>query len=520
MDALQTNAALAVSALAVALLLAAARRRKQQQQGRLPPPPGPPQHFLLGNLFDVPTGPEEWRKFADMGKKYGPVVHLGVLVRDVVILNSYKAAQDLLDKRSAIYSDRARFPMVGELMGFEWTVAMQRYGDYWRLHRRAIHQHFNEHATRELWPEITRLNAVFLSSLLHSPERFWEHARWLAGANIMSITYGMDSQLKDDPYIQLGEESLQIASKAGAQGVYLVDVLPFLKYLPDWLPGMGFKRQARIWKATQLRARDEPVDYVKEQLASGKARRSMTSHLLSSDLDGQPIPEDVIRNSTGMVYFAGADTSVGTMQAFFLAMVLNPHAQRTAQAELDAFLSAQAEGGRMPQLGDRAALPYVTALFREVVRKYPPLPLGVPHRLMQDDEYDGMLIPQNALILPNAWAMFNDESYYPDPETFDPTRFLLPTGELDPAVLDPSDISFGFGRRVCPGRHFADAEVWLMIATVLYCFDISPARDEKSGVEIRPSEVMSSGVVSALTKFPCAITPRSKAKEALVLAGA
>ncbi|EJD37779.1 cytochrome P450 [Auricularia subglabra TFB-10046 SS5] len=520
MDALQTNAALAVSALAgAALLLVAAHHRRSSKHQQLPYPPGPPAHFLLGNLFDLPTGPEEWKKFADMGKKYGPVVHLGVLVRDVIVLNSFKAAKDLLDKRSAIYSDRARFPMVGELMGFEWTVAMQRYGDYWRMHRRAIHQQFNEAATRELWPEITRLNTVFLNSLLHSPDRFWEHTRWLAGANIMSITYGMDSQIKDDPYIQLGEESLQIASRAGAQGAYLVDVLPFLKYLPEWLPGMGFKRQARIWKATQLRARDEPVDFVKEQLASGNARRSMTSHLLSSDLDGQPIPEDVIRNSTGMVYFAGADTSVGTMQAFFLAMVLNPGAQRAAQAELDAFLATQADGGRMPQMGDRAALPYVSALFREVVRKYPPLPLGVPHRLMQDDAYEGMRIPRDALVLPNAWAMFNDEEHYPHPEKFEPARFLGPNGQLDARVLDPADISFGFGRRVCPGRYFADAEVWLMIATVLYCFDIAPARDER-GVEIVPSEVMSSGIVSALTKFPCVISPRSPAKEALVLASA
>lgn len=43
------------------------------------------------------------------------MVHLSVLDRHIVVLNTYRAASDLLERRSAIYSDRARFPMVGEL---------------------------------------------------------------------------------------------------------------------------------------------------------------------------------------------------------------------------------------------------------------------------------------------------------------------------------------------------------------------------------------------------------------------
>ncbi|EJD37772.1 cytochrome P450 [Auricularia subglabra TFB-10046 SS5] len=368
-------------------------------------------------------------------------------------------------------------------MGYDWLVAMHRYGDYWRLHRRAIHKHFNETAVNELWPEVSRLNAVFLGLLLRSPDKFWEHARWLGGANVMSITYGIDALLEDDPYIQLGMDSLQIGSKAGAQGAYLVDVLP----IPS-APSL-------------LLTAESPLQ------AAGTARRS--------EIDGRPIPEDVIRNSTGVVYF-GVSLSVGTMQAFFLAMVLHPDTQRTAQAELDTFL--QSQGGRMPQMSDRASLPSVTAVLREVMRKYPPLPLAVPHRLMEDDEYEGMHIPENAFILPNAWAMLHDAEYYPNPEAFDPNRFMGKDGQLNPKILDPAEIAFGFGRRVCPGRYFAEGEVWLMIATTLYCFDIAPAKDS-DGVDIRPSEFMSTGVVSSLSKFACKITPRSPAKRALVEAG-
>ena len=70
----------------------------------------------------------------------------------------------------------------------------------------------------------------------------------MAGETIMSIAYGLDVQHNDDPYItaaELGVRSLVIAAIPGA---FLVDVLPFLKYIPEWFPGAGFQRKAKTWK--------------------------------------------------------------------------------------------------------------------------------------------------------------------------------------------------------------------------------------------------------------------------------
>ena len=105
-------------------------------------------------------------------------------------------------------------------------------------------------------------------------------------------------------------------------------------------------------------------------------------------------------------------------------------------------------------------------------------------------------------------AMSRDPEHYPDPEHFNPDRFLL-EGQLNPNIRDPESFVFGFGRRrvpfdlyscpypptlalsfrICPGRHFADDEVWLMAATVLACFNVTQRGD------VRPSEKMCSGVV-------------------------
>ena len=71
--------------------------------------------------------------------------------------------------------------------------------------------------------------------------------------------------------------------------------------------------------------------------------------------------------------------------------------------------------------------------------------------------------------------MAHNESKYPRPFEFLPERFLNDDGTLKPD--DTQNITFGFGRRICVGRHFADTSVWSAVAAVLAVFSLSPPRD-------------------------------------------
>ena len=149
---------------------------------------------------------------------------------------------------------------------------------------------------------------------------------------------------------------------------------------------------------------------------AGTAPSSFVADLLE-DSNGTNYEVKNIKWAAASLYSGGADTvrclprpsfstltppqTVSTMYTFFLCMTLFPEAQRKAQAEIDAVIGTD----RLPCMADRANLPYVEALVSEVLRWGPVGPMGIAHRLMEDDVYDGYLVPKGAIIMSNVWSV-------------------------------------------------------------------------------------------------------------------
>jgi cytochrome P450 len=123
-------------------------------------------------------------------------------------------------------------------------------------------------------------------------------------------------------------------------------------------------------------------------------------------------------------------------------MVLNPRVMRKAQEELDRVIGKD----HLPEFSDRANLPYIDAVVKELLRWNPPFPISLPSKVTQDDVYRGYLIPAGATVIENIWAIFRDPNLYPDPGAFNPDRFLK-DGEINPLVFNPENRVFGSGRR-------------------------------------------------------------------------
>ncbi|KAF9646526.1 cytochrome P450 [Thelephora ganbajun] len=453
--------ALAVVATAIALVIV----RKKWGSRNLPYPPGPKGHPIIGNLFDFPENPI-CEGFARIAKEYDTdILHLDVMGSHLVVLSNSDVATDILERRSVIYADRPRMPMVNELMGCSWSFSLMPYGNTWRIHRKLFHRFFNVSVADQFDDKIHKAVNVFLHRLSESPERFLKHAHFLTGSLTLSVAYGLNVESESDKFYSASEDAMSAVDIALVSGAFLVGALPILKYVPEWFPGAGFKRFARIAKDNLDHSANLPFQHVKESLQAG----AMTASSFAATC-----LEELPELSKGGVDEEAIRGTASAIKSFFLAATLHPEVVRLAQQELD-----QVFGGvRLPDLSDKPQLPYISAVVKEVLRWRPPTPFasGSVHRLTEDDTYKGLFIPAGATIMDNTWATFRNESAYPDAHAFKPDRFLK-DGQIDPEVKDPERLLFGWGRRICPGRHFVLRLLFLTVARTLATFDISKCLD-------------------------------------------
>ena len=182
---------------------------------------------------------------------------------------------------------------------------------------------------------------------------------------------------------------------------------------------------------------------------------------------------------------AGSETTSSTLMWWTLAMVAFPQVQRRAQAELDAVVGCT----RLPTFADAPHLPYVRAIIKEVLRWRPPVPLGVLHKATEDDWYDGMFIPKGATCVANVWQCNHDRAIFgDDADEFRPERHLDDKGELEPGPIETNQeghASFGFGRRICVGKHLANDALFIHTAKILWTANLECVKDE-NGRDVLP----------------------------------
>ncbi|KAH7333662.1 cytochrome P450 [Rhizoctonia solani] len=480
-------------------------------------PPTPLSLPFVGNLFSIPSGPE-YHAFAKLGEQLkSDIVFLNLLGHKLVVLNSAEAASDILEKRSALYSDRPQIPMVTDpgLMNWSRMTTIVGYNDLWRHYRRLMNNWLNTRAVNQfnnLQEQQARLLLKRLLNTANQSQPFEDTKKeffFAMGSSMLQLAYGYKPEGPQDPFFKEALLAFHNVMSAGMQTNFFVNTFPMLLYVPDWLPGTGWKRTGKQWGAQQDKAKTNPYEWVKAEVAKGTHQPSLLSSLLQDHellLGLSPTEGEARLKEIGIVLFGGGtDTSANFLVSFVAAMILHPHAQARAQQELDTVLGHAV----LPSISDKERLPYIRNLIDEVFRLYPVAPLAIPHACFQDDTYRGYDIQKGTVILGNIWAIGRDSRHYKDPEIFNPDRYLNPNVPRPPV--------FGWGRRKCPGIHFAEASVFINIASLLATFTFSKKKDS-SGQEIMPQiEVERNSIMLELKPFQFELKPRSDEHYELIL---
>ena len=142
----------------------------------------------------------------------------------------------------------------------------------------------------------------------------------------------------------------------------------------------------------------------------------------------------------------------------------NPKKMAKARDELEEVLG---KGGQVQET-DISKFYYLQAVVKETFRLHPPVPFLIPHKAETNIEICGFIVPKNAQILINVWAMGRDSSIWQNPNLFMPERFL--EQDIDFKGRDFELIPFGAGRRICPGLPLANRMVHLMLASLVYYY--------------------------------------------------
>jgi cytochrome P450 len=210
-----------------------------------------------------------------------------------------------------------------------------------------------------------------LYDLLRDPSQYelWFH-RYASGL-IFRIGYGKAIRTGKEEHAQRILEVVHTVERIASPGSYLVDSLPFLKYLPEWMA--PFKREGRQLHERELNLfrtllRDVQAEVEQEARAGAMvpAPPSFARTWLESK-DAFGLTEDEAAYVIGTLFEAGSGTTAAAMMSFILAMVLFPKWQQAMCEELDRTVG----GSRMPEFQDIPNLPVCRAVSKEVLRWRP-----------------------------------------------------------------------------------------------------------------------------------------------------
>ncbi|KYG45255.1 hypothetical protein M433DRAFT_67689 [Acidomyces richmondensis BFW] len=462
-------------------------------------PPGPIPLPLAGNTFSYPSS-KPWLLMEKLSHMYeSPIVTFWVGRTPTIWLNDCWSASELLDKREN-YCSRPHLVVLGDLAGGQTNIVTMYYGDRWRLHRKLTHYAVGVQKVRLYRSFQDDESKVTAFNLLSCSDEYERHFERFAASTVSIIGTGRRIASIHDTLIT---DVLAAAHHAGESIVpgksfpIIMETFPIMARFPplQWL-----------FKEAMNKGRDFYYNMAKR--ASEQPEESFAKRIFNVDRPQYDLSKEEIAALVGNLFGAGTDTSSSTLCTFLLACCSFPEVLPPAWEELDWVVGHQ----RSPTVDDFDQLPYVSSFVKEVFRWRPVSVLGgQPHAPIQDDYYQGYLIPSGVSITGNLWAIHRNKTDFPDPDRFCPKRYLKDNHLYRPFPNERGHMAFGWGRRICSGRPLAEQGTQMMVARMLWGFRIESGTDASTGAPAKLDIFdYTNGVAIKPRPFKCRLIPRNE----------
>ncbi|KAF5026974.1 hypothetical protein F66182_1004 [Fusarium sp. NRRL 66182] len=454
-------------------------------------PPGPPTVPILGNLHQMPTK-NFHLEFQKLAEQYGPIVSMKLGGQNLFLINDPTVVRDVIEKRSSNYSCRPDLYI--RSFGDNLNIAFRDNDEIWRRQRKMYHVRLNVKSADRYLPYQEFDSLQLINDLAVNPKSWVHHVQRYTASVSTALLYGWRTPTTNTGYVKDLLEWVNVTSEAA--NFQLVDFYSFLRPFYNFLPYWALSSKMRLHKLQKLEddVFTRLLNRAKDKIQDGTAFPSFIGDMLQ-DQDVDRLDDRQIAHNAAHGFGAAMDTSANTILGFIKAMVLFPEAQAKAQQELDSIIGEK----RLPEWSDRRDLPYIRGVVEETLRWAPsPLSAAVPHSSKKDDIYNGMTIPKGSMLMLNVWTL--NHQRFQESRDFDPMRQTRDrTLEENSAISQDSSkrlhFTFGAGRRVCPGFHVAERNLFVAISRILWGFSITPARGPGGKVVPINRDAVSPGLI-------------------------
>ncbi|CAA7051930.1 unnamed protein product [Microthlaspi erraticum] len=447
------------------------RRRKLN----LPPSPGRP-FPVIGHLHLLKLPLHRRCLSLSQSLDGASIFSLRLGTRLVIVVSSHSVAEECFTKNDVVLANRPEF-IAGKHIGYNSTTMVgASYGDSWRNLRRIGAIEVFSSLRLNSFSSI-RKDEVQQLILCLSKNSQQEFAKVEMRPLFMSLTinnimrmvagkrfYGDGTEDYDEAR-HVRQLIGEVVASGGAGNA--ADYFPILRWITNYEK-----------KVKELAGRVDGFlqSLVSEKRAEKEKGNTIIDHLLSLQ-ETQPdyYTDVIIKGIILVMMLGGTDTSAGTLEWAMSNLLNHPEVLKKAKTEIEDQIGLD----RLIEEQDTVKLPYLQNIVSETLRLCPVAPMLLPHLASEDCTVAGYDVPRGTVILVNAWAIHRDPNLWEESEKFKPERFEK-QGE------DEKLMSFGMGRRSCPGSGLAQRLVTLALGSLVQCFEWERVGEEY--VDMRESK--------------------------------
>lgn len=200
--------------------------------------------------------------------------------------------------------------------------------------------------------------------------------------------------------------------------------------------------------------------------------------ILANNNKGAKLTDEEINSNAFLFLNAGTETTATLLSGVTFLLLKNPHIMEKLKKEIRGKFSTY-EDIKLAGVND---IPYLLAVLTEALRFFPPIPVGFGRTVNRGGEYiSGHFIPEGTVVSVSHYAAYHSEENFKNADSFIPERWMGdPEYDNDrKSVLQP----FSFGPRSCLGRNLAYSEMRLILAKMVWSFDMELERSSEDWLE-------------------------------------